>query len=187
MFWRRPRYSAAQGCDQVQWLDQQVQRPGNVTHHDVRGAKGFTGCAFALHDGDLVAVIGPDHAEALFDIRYTENDDMEQLIEDLRKQIQGELAVESKEPLFRGGDSPFLDLLLSIAKDTTVGFEHGASDARFLSDYGIKGIVWGADGDMTQHSLDEHLNIESAFALYRILDEFVTRVADSKETRSNRV
>ena len=139
-----------------------------------------------IHAGKSVNQV-PDYAEALFDIRYTESDDVEQLIEDLRKQIQGELAVQSREPLFQGGDSPFLDLLLSIAKGTTVGFEHGASDARFLSDYRIKGIVWGADGDLTQHSLEEHLNIESAFALYRILDEFVALVADSKEVRSNRV
>lgn len=117
----------------------------------------------------------PDFAEALFDIRYTENDDVEGLVEAMRKQVRGELVVEAVEPLFHGGDSPYLDLLLSIARDTNVGFEHGASDARFLSDHGIKGIVWGADGDMTQHSEDEHLNIESAIQLYEILDEFIKR------------
>jgi len=119
----------------------------------------------------------PDYAEALFDIRYTENDDVKQLVEEMRRHIQGELAVEAEEPLFRGGDSPYLDLLLGLAKGAVVGFEHGASDARFLSGHGIKGIVWGADGDMSQHSLEEHLNMESAFALYRILDEFVGSVA----------
>jgi succinyl-diaminopimelate desuccinylase len=119
----------------------------------------------------------PDHAEALFDIRYTENDDVDQLVEEMRKHIQGELVVESKEPLFHGGDSPYLDMLLKIARNTVVGFEHGASDARFLADHGIKGIVWGADGDMSQHSQEEHLNMESAFALYHILDEFLESIA----------
>ena len=118
----------------------------------------------------------PDYAEALFDIRYTEHDDVEGLVKDLQQQIRGELIVEEVEPLFHGGDSPYLDLLLDIAGDTSVGFEHGASDARFLSDYGIRGIVWGADGDMSQHSMEEHLNIESALALYRILDEFMARI-----------
>jgi succinyl-diaminopimelate desuccinylase len=33
--------------------------------------------------------------------------------------------------------------------------------------------VWGADGDQTQHSQDEHVNIESVYTLYRILDEFM--------------
>jgi succinyl-diaminopimelate desuccinylase len=134
-----------------------------------------------IHAGKSVNQV-PDYAEALFDIRYTENDDLKQLVEEMRRHIQGELAVEAEEPLFRGGDSPYLDLLLNIAKDTIVGFEHGASDARFLSNYGMKGIVWGADGDMSQHSREEHLNIESAFALYRILDEFVESVAKSIES-----
>ena len=118
----------------------------------------------------------PDYAEALFDIRYTENDDVEGLVEAMRREVRGELVVETVEPLFRGGDSPYLDLILGIAGDTAVGFEHGASDARFLSDYGIKGIVWGADGDMSQHSGEEHLNIESVSALYHILDEFAERI-----------
>ena len=117
----------------------------------------------------------PDRAEALFDIRYTENDDMETLFQNIQKEIKGKLVVERKEPLFEGGDSPYLDLLLEIAKDTEVGFEHGASDARFLSAHGIKGIVWGADGDMSQHSADEHINIDSLHKLYGLLDAFIHR------------
>jgi succinyl-diaminopimelate desuccinylase len=117
----------------------------------------------------------PDHAEALFDIRYTENDDMDALFKAIQAKIKGELIVERKEPLFEGGDSPYLNLLLETAKDTTVGFEHGASDARFLSAHGINGIVWGADGDMSQHSTDEHINIDSLYKLYDLLDEFISR------------
>ena len=117
----------------------------------------------------------PDYAEALFDIRYTENDDMEGIFQKVQKEIKGELIVERKEPLFEGGDSSSLDLLLDIAKDTEVGFEHGASDARFLSAHGIKGIVWGADGDMSQHSDDEHVNIDSVYKLYDLLDAFINR------------
>jgi succinyl-diaminopimelate desuccinylase len=118
----------------------------------------------------------PDYAEALFDIRYTENDDMTQIVEEMKEHVQGELVVETMEPLFRGGDSAYLDLILSIARDTKVGFEHGASDARFLSDYSIKGIVWGADGDTSQHSQDEHVNLESVYELYRILNQFMGRI-----------
>jgi succinyl-diaminopimelate desuccinylase len=117
----------------------------------------------------------PDTAEALFDIRYTENDDMEKIFLEIQGKIKGELVVERKEPLFEGGDSPYLDLLLEIAKGIEVGFEHGASDARFLSAYGIKGIVWGADGDMSQHSDDEHVNIESVYQLYALLDALIQK------------
>ena len=115
----------------------------------------------------------PDYAEALFDIRYTENDDMEKIFLEIQHKIKGELIVERKEPLFEGGDSPYLDRLLEIAKDAEVGFEHGASDARFLSAHGIKGIVWGADGDMSQHSADEYVHIESVYKLYDLLDAFI--------------
>ncbi len=117
----------------------------------------------------------PDYAEALFDIRYTENDDMEAVFQNIQNEIKGELVVEKKEPLFEGGDSPYLDLLLEIAKETEVGFEHGASDARFLSAHGIKGIVWGANGDLSQHSADEHVNIDSVDKLYELLDTFIKR------------
>jgi succinyl-diaminopimelate desuccinylase len=115
----------------------------------------------------------PDLAEARFDIRYTEHDQIDDLVAQMRRAIQSELMVEKKEPLFVGGESPYLDLLLSIARDTELGFEHGASDARFLSNFGIKGIVWGADGDSSAHSEDEHVNIESIARLYTLLDRFV--------------
>jgi succinyl-diaminopimelate desuccinylase len=117
----------------------------------------------------------PDYAEALFDIRYTENDDMESIFKKIQEEIKGQLIVERKEPLFEGGDSPYLDLLLEISEDSEVGFEHGASDARFLSAHAIKGIVWGADGDMSQHSADEHVNIDSLYKLYDVLDAFINR------------
>jgi succinyl-diaminopimelate desuccinylase len=115
----------------------------------------------------------PDYAEATFDVRYTENDDMDTIIEKIQEDIEGELRVEAKEPLFQSGDSPHLDALLEISKGTKVGFEHGASDARFLAQYGMKGIVWGADGDQSQHSEQEHVNIPSVYTLYGILDEFM--------------
>ena len=119
-----------------------------------------------------------DYAEALFDIRYTEHEDMEELVDRMQRQIQGELRVETIEPVFHGGESPYLDLLLHIAEDTKVGFEHGASDARFLSERGIKGIVWGAEGDQTQHSETEHVTIESVYGLYRMLDAFMKRTGE---------
>jgi succinyl-diaminopimelate desuccinylase len=118
----------------------------------------------------------PDEAEAVFDIRYTENDDMEQLVAEVQKTLKGRLNIEKKEPLFVGGDTPYLDLLLELAPQAKTGFEHGASDARYLADYGISGIVWGAEGDKSAHTSEEHLNIESVGRLYAILNEFMARV-----------
>ncbi|MGB8428161.1 MAG: peptidase dimerization domain-containing protein, partial [Desulfobacterales bacterium] len=119
----------------------------------------------------------PDSAEALFDIRYTENDDIDALVESMQTKIGGRLVIEEREPLFMGGDSPHLDRLLEIAAGTATGFEHGASDARYLSQYGIKGIVWGADGNMSQHTAEEHVEIASVFTLYEILDKYLTGLA----------
>lgn len=121
----------------------------------------------------------PDYAEALFDIRYTETDPLDRLLGEMRAAIGGELVEVSRDPLFIGGDSPFLDLLLEIAEGTGTGCAHGASDARFLSDYGIRGIVWGADGEMSQHSPDEHVIIDSISKLYGFLDAFVERIAEA--------
>ena len=60
---------------------------------------------------------------------------------------------------------------------TVTGFEHGASDARYLSQYGMNGIVWGAEGEMSQHTSDEHLVIESVIELYDVLDRYMRALA----------
>ena len=99
---------------------------------------------------------------------------MKQVVRDAQAEIESELTIESMEAVFMGGNSHYLDLLLSISTDSCTGFEHGASDARFLSNLGINGIVWGANGDSSAHSLEEHVNIESVNRLFSILDEFMT-------------
>ena len=119
----------------------------------------------------------PDRAEAMFDIRYTEHDDVDQLVAQIRAGIRGQLQVEKKEPLFQSGESPYLDKLLEMLPSTDTGHEHGASDARFLSEYGLQGIVWGADGEMSQHTSEEHLVIESAIKLYDVLNKFLLALA----------
>jgi succinyl-diaminopimelate desuccinylase len=116
----------------------------------------------------------PDYAEALFDVRFTENDDMDNVVAAIRREIKGEVEVVEREPLFQGGHTPCLDRLLAVAGHPEIGCEHGASDARFLSAFGIPGIVWGPDGDNSAHAVDEHVNIDSLLALHRILDEFLT-------------
>jgi succinyl-diaminopimelate desuccinylase len=118
----------------------------------------------------------PDRAEAILDIRYTENDDIERLLERMQARIQGRLEVERKEPMFVGAPSPYLDLLLEECPSCRLGFEHGASDARFLCDHGIAGIVWGAGGNNSEHSVDEHVAIESVGLLYNRLRNFIRRL-----------
>ncbi len=116
----------------------------------------------------------PDRAEAIFDIRYTENDDPDALTAELRAKLQGEIEVLAFDPVFEGGTSPYMDLLREIVPETVWGMEHGASDARFLAANGIPGIVWGADGDMSQHTDEEHVHLDSIRTLYRHLDRFIS-------------
>ncbi len=115
----------------------------------------------------------PDYAEAMFDVRYTENDDMAAVVDAIRREIRGELEVVEREPLFAGGESPYLGRLIAAAGNPELGCEHGASDARFLSQFGIPGIVWGADGDNSAHAPDEHINLDSLARLYLSLSNFL--------------
>ena len=130
-----------------------------------------------IHAGSVINQV-PDYAEALFDIRYTEADDIDALVKAVRADIQGEIQVVSTSPMFMGRKSPYLKRLLSFSPATKFGCEHGASDARHLAKHGIPGIVWGADGDMSQHSADEHIHIDSFISLYNILDQFLSAIGN---------
>ncbi|MDJ0884240.1 MAG: M20/M25/M40 family metallo-hydrolase [Desulfobacterales bacterium] len=116
----------------------------------------------------------PDRAEALFDIRFTENDDPEALVAELREQIKSEIEVLTLDPVFEAGTSSYMDLLRDVVPGAEWGVEHGASDARFLAANGIPGIVWGANGNMSQHTDDEHVELDSIGTLYRYLDRFLS-------------
>lgn len=116
----------------------------------------------------------PDRAEAIFDIRYTENDNPKQLTEAMHAKVgHSELEVMRREPMFLGGTSSYLERLHELADGAEIGFEHGASDARFFSDKGVGGIVWGAEGDSSAHAVDEHVNIDSIHRVYKIIDRFL--------------
>ena len=121
----------------------------------------------------------PDLAEACFDVRYTERDDPEALVAAIRSAIAGELIVEKVEPLFFSQSSPYLDRLAAVAPGAVFGGEHGASDARFLHAYGMNGVVWGANGNLSQHSPEEHIVIDSISTLYLMIDRFLDSPAPS--------
>lgn len=117
----------------------------------------------------------PEHAEACLEIRYTETDAMERLFNKMQNELHSELVVETVQPLFPGGESEHLRSLLDTSRKTRIGFEDGDNDARFLSQFGIKGIVWGADGNRSRHTLHEHVDIESVYAFYGLLQAFFKR------------
>lgn len=125
----------------------------------------------------------PDMATAWLDVRYTEHDDPERLFADMRDTVRGDLAATRVEPVFHAGSSPWLDRLLACAPWASTGFAHGASDARFLSEHGIPGVVWGAEGETSQHGPEEHLLVDSLVTLHKALEAFV--LAAGQEVRTD--
>ncbi len=94
-------------------------------------------------------------------------------MEQIKKNVVSHVQVKAIEPVFSSGKSPYLDDLMSHATDARTGREHGASDARYLASRGIPGVIWGADGEMSQHTENEHLVISSLFDIYGRLDRFL--------------
>jgi len=117
----------------------------------------------------------PDTAQAQLEIWYARTDDVERMLLAMKSDLHSDIIIDHVEPMFDGGAPGHLEWLLDISKKTRIGFEDGANDSRFLSRFGIKGIVWGADGDHSQHTLNEHVSIESIYELYDLLDNFVRR------------
>ncbi|MFT5697917.1 MAG: succinyl-diaminopimelate desuccinylase [Desulforhopalus sp.] len=123
-------------------------------------------------NGSTNMVLGS--ARALLDIRYTEQDDPDEIFRTISDVTSSDVQIKAIEPVFSSGKSPYLDHLIASSNGTKVGREHGASDARFLASRGIPGVIWGADGEMSQHTEDEHLVISSLFDIYERLDRFIT-------------
>ncbi len=130
--------------------------------------------------GDGSINIVPGEATATLDIRYTENEDPDAILAAIESAVASEVTVIEKEPLFIGGSSPYLDTLVGCIPGVSVGFEHGASDARYLTGRGIPGAIWGAAGEMSQHAADEHVVISSLGVVYNSLDAFFTAIAEKK-------
>ncbi|MEG6505730.1 M20 family metallopeptidase [Nitratidesulfovibrio sp. 1201_IL3209] len=131
-----------------------------------------------LHAGTAVNQV-PAEAVAHLDVRYTEHDDPHRIVADMRAAVRGELAVTRLEPLFVTGDTPWLDRLLRQAPGAATGCAHGASDARFLTDLSMAGVVWGAEGETSQHTDREHLLIPSLAPVYEALLALAREAAET--------
>ncbi len=130
-----------------------------------------------IQGGDVINQV-PDHCEMVLDIRYTEDEDIEAFITMISKQLESDLVVHGIEPVFISSPSPFLDQIVKLAMEIKMECEHGASDARHLMPYGLTGVVWGANGNLSHHSIDEHVEIESVSTLYRRLYQLLDRSRD---------
>lgn len=128
------------------------------------------------HAGNGSTNIVPEQATATLNIRYTENDDPEKLVEEIKECTTSEVFLDALDPVFDSDPSPYLDLLVKHSRGAGVGFEHGASDAKFFSINGIPGAIWGANGNMSQHTENEHIEIESLNMVYSCLEQFLMEI-----------
>jgi succinyl-diaminopimelate desuccinylase len=133
------------------------------------------------HAGNGSTNIVPEQANATLNIRFTEHDDPEKLVDEIRECTNSNVILDAVDPVFDSGPSPYLDLLVSHSNVATVGFEHGASDAKFFSIKGIPGAIWGANGNMSQHTENEHIDIESLSMIYQCLESFLVDVQIQQE------
>lgn len=136
------------------------------------------------HSGNGSTNIVPERATATLDIRYTENDDPEGLLASIDTLTESEITLKAMEPVFESGPSPLLDLLVRHAEGADVGFEHGASDARYLSRRNIPGAIWGAEGKFSHHTEQEHVVISSIYSVYDNLDRFLTEIQYERQAVS---
>ena len=118
----------------------------------------------------------PHIAKGWFNIRFTENDDPDAMIREIRALAHSTVEELSRTPVFESRPSPVTDRLLQIVPGATLTREHGASDARYLMDHGIPGAIWGAQGFGTQHGLDECVSISSIADLHGWLTTLATEL-----------
>ncbi len=136
-------------------------------------------CNVGLIKGGKAANQVPDRAEAVLDVRFTENDDPDKLVAQMQALVKGKLEEQARAQMFISLGSEYLELLRRCVPEATLEAEHGSSDARYLTPLGIDGVVWGADGRMSQHSDREHVLIPSIGLLYKRLAGFIRKVAEA--------
>ena len=132
-----------------------------------------------IHAGDSVNQV-PDKAEAMFDIRYTENDQVDDLIQQIQAAVSGRVITEEREPLFI---SPGVTLSGSPA-GSGHGYPYRHCPRRQRRTLPVPNSTsrescGGADGNSSQHSTEEHVEIQSISRLYDILDRFVTDILEN--------
>ena len=128
------------------------------------------------HAGNGSTNMVPDFAEATLNIRFTEHDDPQGLITAIDDCTTSAVIVEGVDAVFDSAPSPYLALLVHHTGGARVGSEHGASDAKFLSAKDIPGAIWGPNGNMSQHSDREHVEIATLFSTFDSLRGFVRAV-----------
>jgi succinyl-diaminopimelate desuccinylase len=119
----------------------------------------------------------PETASGQFNIRYTEKDDPQAIISAIEAAVSGDVSVERIDPVFASPESEYTERLLCISGAEAVQ-EHGASDARYLQDNGMAGVVWGAEVFGSIHTSEECVSIPSIGDLHDALQTLLVEMED---------
>lgn len=126
----------------------------------------------------------PQTAKATLDIRYTEEDNPHEIIAAIRSLVRSNVEITALEPVFCTGKTHYLDVLKTVVDKAYFASEHGASDARYFSKKKIPGVIWGADGEMSQHTDNEYLLLDSIQPFYTRLNQFIQYfIRDKKRSK----
>ncbi len=133
-----------------------------------------------IKGGKKVNIV-PDHAEASFDIRFTEAwtvRKVEETVRSLAEKHGVSFEIESTgEPFNTPKDEPHLRVFARCMEEVlghppVYGHEHGATDGRFFSERGISTVItypegWGIHGD------EEWVSVSSLQKLYLIIRKYL--------------
>lgn len=130
----------------------------------------------------------PDFAECFIDIRYTEKDNPQKLIDKIKKMMSKEITIDVLlcEPLcYTSKNDKFLQNMKTkmrkmLNEKILFSKGHGGSDARFFTKYKIPSIIVKPKAG-GQHGNSEWLNIDSSIKFFDILDSFIVENGTRKE------
>lgn len=120
----------------------------------------------------------PAHAEAVCDVRFTPPYTTEKMIEIIKEKLDEDMELEvliSAETSHFSPDPLFISVTEKVTGEPVkLCREHGASDARFITEHNIPVIISRPLlGNI--HSENEWIDIESMATLYRIYDAYLTK------------
>ncbi len=153
-------------------------------HHEHPEDHWITTCNIGTIEGGVAVNQVPDLATAHCDVRYTEKDQPDNIIERAKKLCPPEIQIEVmfNEPMVLADpDCAALKHYRAAIKSITgktakIIFEHGSSDARFFTINNVPVIISQPTGE-GMHGPDEWVRVESIDEYYKILEDFMKRVS----------
>ena len=153
-------------------------------HNEHPDGHWVTTCNVGKIEGGLAINQVSDLATAHCDIRYTERDQPEKIIERAKSICPPEILIEVmfNEPMFLADpESPTLKHYRAAIKSVTrnnakIIFSHGSSDARFFTVNNVPVIISQPTGEGL-HGPDEWVSVKAIEEYYKILEDFMKRIA----------